>query len=278
MRPARSGYRSSPQSGLWPGTTGRRPRRRDGGWGYHFGDPISTSSMTCAGVSSLVITGSRRFQGAEYLQGALIHNCGQGAASPNLRDAPSTGSRATSPSARTSRWASSGSSIFSTGWSGPAGSRGFASSASTTGIAWGPKSWSTPGPAVRLLERRHAATRRGHQLCTLVPGQGPRTGAGQQAPPWPRGDWNHDPDDVRNLVAVVSRDWKNLLTWQIVDPAVASVADLLQAPIVSSTATRCPEFNALAKQNLRDYVEQGGFCSPMPAAPAPNSTRGSSNS
>src|SRR5208337_3649139 len=58
---------------------------RDGGWGYHAGDPLATSSMTCAGISSLVITGSKRFQGAEYLQGALIHNCGQGAANLNLQ-------------------------------------------------------------------------------------------------------------------------------------------------------------------------------------------------
>ncbi len=62
-------------------------QRRDGGWGYHAGDQFSTSSMTCAGVSSLVITGSKRFQGAEYLQGALIHNCGQGATSPSLQNA-----------------------------------------------------------------------------------------------------------------------------------------------------------------------------------------------
>ena len=27
-----------------------KSQRRDGGWGYHAGDPISTSSMTCAGV------------------------------------------------------------------------------------------------------------------------------------------------------------------------------------------------------------------------------------
>src|SRR5262249_21626107 len=39
----------------------------------------------------------------------------------------------------------------------------------------------------------------------------------------PAGDWNNDPDDVRNLVGLVSRDWKNLLTWQVVDPNLASV-------------------------------------------------------
>ena len=116
-----------------------------------------------------------------------------------------------------------------------------------------------PGPAVGLLERRHGTTRRGHQLRAPVSGQGPRPVLVNKLRHGPRGDWNHDPDDVRNLVAVVSRDWKNLLTWQIVDPAFASVADLLQAPIVFLNGHKIPDLNALAKQNLRDYVEQGGF-------------------
>ena len=42
-------------------------------------------SMTCAGISSLIITGTKRFQGQEYLQGTAIHNCGQGGFNPNLQ-------------------------------------------------------------------------------------------------------------------------------------------------------------------------------------------------
>ena len=64
---------------------------------------------------------------------------------------------------------------------------------------------------------------------------------------------------MRNLVNVVSRNWKNLLTWQVVDPAVASVSDLLQAPIVFFNGHQAPEFSAQARQNIREYVEQGGF-------------------
>jgi hypothetical protein len=75
----------------------------------------------------------------------------------------------------------------------------------------------------------------------------------------PRTDWNNDPDDARNLTAVVSRDWKSLLTWQVVDPAVASVPDLLQAPIAFLNGHQKPELDDQAKQNLRAFVEQGGF-------------------
>ena len=48
----------------------------------------------------------------------------------------------------------------------------------------------------------------------------------------PSGDWDNDPDDIRNIVNIVSHNWKNLLTWQVVDPNIASVPELLQAPII----------------------------------------------
>ena len=40
-----------------------KAQRRDGGWGYHADDLLSTSSMTCAGISSLIITGSQAVPG-----------------------------------------------------------------------------------------------------------------------------------------------------------------------------------------------------------------------
>jgi hypothetical protein len=75
----------------------------------------------------------------------------------------------------------------------------------------------------------------------------------------PANDWNNDPDDVRNLVGVVSRDWNHLLTWQVVDPAVATLQELLQAPIIFFNGHKAPEFSQIARQNLREFVEQGGF-------------------
>ena len=111
-----------------------------------------------------------------------------------------------------------------------------------------PRNWCTPrtgsGGFWRGVQRDPG---RRHQLRALVPGQGPRPVLVNKLRHGPRGDWNNDPDDVRNLVGVVSRDWKNLLTWQVVDPAVASVADLLQAPIVFFNGHKIPEFNAQAK-------------------------------
>ena len=75
----------------------------------------------------------------------------------------------------------------------------------------------------------------------------------------PVGDWNNDPDDIRNIVGVVSRDWKKPLTWQTLDPGIATVSELLQAPIIYFNGHHSPQFSQLARRNLREYVEKGGF-------------------
>jgi hypothetical protein len=75
----------------------------------------------------------------------------------------------------------------------------------------------------------------------------------------PADDWDNDPDDVRNLVGSVSRDWKYLLTWQMVESPKATVPDLLQAPILFINGHEAPEFTSSEKKNLREYVERGGF-------------------
>ena len=215
--------------------------------------------MTCAGVSSLVITGSKRFQGSEYLQGALIHNCGLGAANLNLN--------------RGIDWLSNN---FSVGQNFPMGQQwklyflyGLERAGRMAGIRFfGQHDWYRLGAEelVHTQDRLSGFWQGASEPPTVATSFAILFLAKGRAPVLinklrhgPRGDWNHDPDDVRNMVGIVSSDWKNLLTWQIVDPAVASVADLLQAPILFFSGHLIPEFNARARQNLRDYVEQGGF-------------------
>ena len=62
-----------------------RYQKRDGSWAYTPDSTGSTASMTCAGISSLVISGLRRYQGMETLKGDQIIDCGKGGMSPNLQ-------------------------------------------------------------------------------------------------------------------------------------------------------------------------------------------------
>ena len=67
----------------------------------------------------------------------------------------------------------------------------------------------------------------------------------------PPNDWNTDPADVGNLVDVVGRDWKHLLTWQLVDPGSATVPDLLRAPILFLNGHRAPSSPPGEKESPR---------------------------
>ncbi len=58
---------------------------------------------------------------------------------------------------------------------------------------------------------------------------------------------------------LVSKDWRSLLTWQLVDPSRATVQDLLQAPIIFFNGHRVPEFSVGARDRIREYIDQGGF-------------------
>ena len=75
----------------------------------------------------------------------------------------------------------------------------------------------------------------------------------------PVGDWNNDPDDVRSIVGIFSRDRNKLLTWQVLDSDIATVPELLQAPIAYFNGHDAPQFSQLARRNMREYVEKGGF-------------------
>jgi Domain of unknown function (DUF4159)/Prenyltransferase and squalene oxidase repeat len=230
----------------------------DGGWGYHPG-AAATGSMTCAGISSLIITGLRRVQGREQLEGDRIHRCGEEAVSPSLQ--------------RAIDWMSL---HFDVTQNINGGNwhlyylYGLERVGRLSGRRYfGNNDWYRSGAAylVKAQDRLQGywPARGGEAspiistsfaLLFLSKGRSPvlinklRHGPGA--------DWNNDHDDVTNLVGVVSREWKHLLTWQIVDPNVATVEDMLQAPIAYFNGHEAPVFSEAGKARLRDFVEQGG--------------------
>ena len=238
-----------------------RSQKRDGSWAYTPDSNIPTASMSCAGISSLIISGLRRFEGGEFLQVETIQDCGSGGINRSLQ--------------RGIDWLAS---HFQVGQNFGAGNQwkfyylyGLERAGRLAGIRFfGQHDWYRMGAEELVHDQQHldgswegALVEKDPVLATsfallfLAKGRAPvlinKLRHGKS------GDWDNDPDDVRNIVNVVSHNWKNLLTWQVVDPAIASVPELLQAPIVFLNGHKAPELNALARQNLKDFVEQGGF-------------------
>ena len=180
-----------------------KSQKHDGSWAYTPDSAASTASMTCAGISSLIITGLKRFQGQEFLQGETIQNCGKGGVSPSLQ--------------RGIDWLAS---HFQVGQNYGNGQQwkfyylyGLERAGRLAGLRFfGQHDWYRLGAEELVHEQnklsgfwqgaliesdRTVAT--SFALLFLAKGRAPvlvnklRHG--------PRNDWNHDPDDVRNLVA-----------------------------------------------------------------------------
>ena len=217
--------------------------------------------MTFAGVSSLIISGMRRYQGQEFLQGEAIQNCGKGGANRNLQ--------------RGIDWLARN---FQVGENFPTGQvwkfyylYGLERAGRLAGIRYfGTHDWyrlgadelvqtqdKLSGSWQGALLERDPIISTAFALLFLAKGRAPVLINKLRHAPFT--DWNNDPDDVRNLVDKVSLDWKSLLTWQIVDPGSATVQDLLQAPILFFNGHRVPEFSPAARDRIREYVQQGGF-------------------
>jgi hypothetical protein len=234
-------------------------QRGDGSWAYtpEASSP-PTASMTCAGISSLVITGLKRFQGQESLTGDTIQNCGKGGVNIKLQ--------------RAIDWMAG---HFRVGENFGHGQQwkyyylyGLERAGRLTGQRFfGGHDWYRAG-ATELVRLQNPvsgawAGTEGYEAATsfgvlfLAKGRSPVLVNKLRHDPGR--DWNNDLDDVRNLVEMVSRDWKHLLTWQVVDPNFATIEDLLQAPIAFINGHEAPVLSAEGKRKLRDYVEQGGL-------------------
>jgi uncharacterized protein DUF4159 len=216
--------------------------------------------MTCAGISSLVTTRSGRGNDQELLQDSSVRNCGLAGVDAHLQ--------------RGSDWLASHLRVDQN-----IGSNnqwrfyylyGLERAGRLTGERFfGKHDWYRQGAEELVHEQdklngswQGASVEKDPVLATsfallfLAKGRAPvlinklRHG--------PANDWNNDPDDIRNLVGIVSRDWKHLLTWQTVDSRNATVLDLLRAPILFLNGHEAPEFSAPERANLRAYVEAGG--------------------
>ena len=135
-----------------------RSQKNDGSWAYTPDSPASSAKHDPAGVSSLIISGMRRYQGQEFLQGEKIVNCGKGGQNRSLQRGIDWLAR-NFQVRKTPGAASSGGSTISTASSAPAGWPASATSATMTGIAWAPRSWSRTRTSSRDSGRGHCRRR-----------------------------------------------------------------------------------------------------------------------
>ncbi|MEO6811728.1 MAG: DUF4159 domain-containing protein [Isosphaeraceae bacterium] len=232
-----------------------RSQSNSGGWAYTLNQRASPSaSMTCAGISSLVISGLSLVQGQEELIGETIHHCGRVGVDPSLQ--------------RGIDWLAANFRVDTNVGGGAQWKYYYLYGLERAGRLsgqryFGAHDWYHEGAEEMVREQdRLSGAWNGDVITTsfallfLSKGRAPvlinklRHGPGR--------DWDNDKDDIRNLVDVISKDWGHLLTWQTVDPGTASVEDLLQAPILYFNGHEAPHFGDQAKANLREYVEQGG--------------------
>ncbi len=237
--------------------------KQGGGWAYTPDAQNITGSMTCAGISSLVIAGRQRQRGDEIIEGAAINNCGRKAVRCNLQAGLN--------------WLADHADVNQNFGFGQQWKfyylYGLERAGRLTGQQFlGSRDWFRLG-AQELVQGQNRLTGswRGalvesnelvatsFALIFLAKGRAPVLITKLRHAPGD--DWNRDPDDVRNLVDVVSRDWETLLTWVIVDSkaAVTSAGELIRAPIVFFNGHQAPEFTTAEVEALRHYVEEGGF-------------------
>ena len=252
-------------------------QNRDGGWGYTPLNRGSTGSMTSGGIASLIICGSREFQSSEALEGETIHQCGEGELDPHL--------------SRAINWLARNFHVHKNLGYGQQYKIYYLYALERAGRLaglryFGQNDWYRLG-ALELLRTQQkvggfwegpgepALVATSFAVLFLAKGRAPVLI--NKLSHLPEDDWNKDADDVRNIVSVVSHDWKSLLTWQVVDPNTATVEDLCRHPSHFSTATRRRCFQLPRRQSSANSSIEEGLSSPKPAAVARNSTEASSS-
>jgi hypothetical protein len=86
-------------------------------------------------------------------------------------------------------------------------------------------------------------------------------------------DWNHHHSAARNLTSRLGQQWERKLGWQeinftrrpkksgntIIEAPLLSAADLLEIPVLFLSGSQALDFNSDQRQILKEYLENGGF-------------------
>ena len=234
-----------------------------GAWGYYHREP-ETGSMTCAGIASVVIALGKISVGDARVIGDRVECCGSQTEQSSVQ--------------RAMDWLGQKFSVTR-------------NPAPTTDRAWlyyylygvervgrltgtrfiGRHDWFREGSEFLVGQqdrfsgywRGDSATEQNALIATsfallfLSKGRRPvvisklKHGAGR--------DWDHHRAAVQKLTRRVEHRWGRDLSWQTIDARAATVEDLLQTPVLFLSGRDSLNLTAEQEQNLRQYVNQGGF-------------------
>ncbi len=241
----------------------------DGSWGYKPGRS-GTGSMTCAGITSLVITAGRVQEGNARVDGDRIRCC---------LEAPSDGS----PIRRAMQWLGRNFAVAANPYSSLQGKGhllyylyGVERVGRLTAQRFiGDHDWYREGADFLLRMKGGAVS--DHWVGELNDEGNPLVATSFALMFLSKGrrpillsklkhgdDWNLHPSDVNHLTRHVESRWEQDMTWQVVDLNAAAVEDLLESKVLylcgrddllpASAAAQ----ERLARK-LRDYLDRGGF-------------------
>lgn len=279
----RAGVKIDPQ--VWRSSVDywSRTQKNDGSWGYTAGEP-STGSMTCAGIASLVIASGRLGFSDASVTADGVRCCG------GADEDDEVAARIERGLEWLGRHFQADANPSGEGIGGPIGRSwlfyylyGVERVGRLTGRryvvgprrvdgrgATAPHDWYREG--AEFLVREQDKLQRfwkgsgiaetnptvATSLALLFLSKGRRPIVLAKARHGDSDDWDVHRQGVPHLTRRLEQTWKRDLGWQTVDLA-ASVEDLLQSPVIFLSGRRSLELDPTRKENLKQYVAQGGF-------------------
>lgn len=240
-------------------------RSRSGGFTYYVSHKEPKGSMTCAGISSVIIANENLADATRLVNGDFANCCQTDQMQDMIDSAFGWLARhytvQANPLARTSDPNTRLYFLYGLERAGRLAGRRFV----------GPNDWYRDG-AKQLLKTQHPhndnwQTTRGHgennplvatsfALLFLSKGKRPVViGKYDHGAP----DWDLHPKGVHYLTRRLEKIWSVKLNWQTVKAESATVDDLLEAPVLFMSGRDLIELNQTQKDNLKKYLENGGF-------------------
>jgi len=243
----------------------------DGSWGYHP-DESGRGSMTCAGITSMIITAGHVGKGDASATGDQVQCCGAQDESDSVeRGLIWLGKHFTvqaNPTA-TGRLADAGGALWRLYYLyglervGRMSARRFI----------GQHDWYREGAEALLADQdqldfywkgREAASHANNltistSFALLFLSKGRRPVIASKLKFGEDNDWNRHRNDLANLSAYVEKKWHAPVTWQVIDFKRSSLEDLLQTPVLYISGSQALKFSDDQVKLLRDYVDRGGF-------------------